>query len=131
MACATCGKDVTERDSFEHGKGRLCAGCFMDAAQAIRTLTPDQRDRLKKMVKEEMAGVLPRAIVRQHVEDCLAAVLKGHDEDEAINRAVNEIERTAGLAMLQHMLDSIGSVRKAFEGEEDEIRQKIRKVSQL
>jgi hypothetical protein len=135
MKCSNCGVGITDATCFEIGARRLCAGCFTDMAIQQRKLTSEERERLKRAVKEEMAGVLPRDALRAIFEETVGAVLKGEDYDEVENRAVNRVEQIAGLAMLREMLSGLGQLKRALvdaiEAQEGEIRDKIRKLTAL
>jgi len=131
-ACAGCSEE-TERDkAFEMGEGRLlCPKCFVERAQSKKSLTGEDRRRLKEAVKQELAGLLPRDRIRDILEECYTNILKGSDLDEEVGRATNEIERVAGLALCKELLSMLGGISKALEDEDAEVREKIRRIGSL
>ncbi len=133
MKCAQCSSEVERSQSFEiEGERVLCSSCFVERAQKRRSLTGEDRRRLKAAVKEEMASLLPRETLRQIVEDGYERLLKGEgDFDEEVGRLTNEIERMVGLAMCKEMLNVIHTVGEVFGEQEEEIRRKMRRLADL
>lgn len=59
-SCSKCSKPIAG-EGFELGPNQpVCLGCFMEAASKIKSITGDERKRLKRAVDEELAGLLPR-----------------------------------------------------------------------
>lgn len=133
MTCESCNKPITRDDSLEVGEKRYCQDCFYRVAQPFRAnLTPEQRAQLRNMVAEEMEGVLPRAAMRQVVEDAINRILtKKADPQEEVNHLVNRIEQIAGIAMFREMLNVVQSIRGSLDGPEEELREKLRKLTKL
>ena len=133
MKCAQCSKEGSREETFEIEGGRsLCASCFVERAQKKRSLTGEDRKRLKAAVKEEMASVLPREALHQLIEEGYERLLKGDgDFEEEVGRLTNEIERMAGLAMCKEMLEVIRSIGDVFGEQEEEIRRKMRRLADL
>ena len=126
-----CGCTVSRDTSFDSGDGQICTTCLVTMAQATKQLTGDERKRLKKAVKEELAGVLPRQALRELIEDGYGRLLKGRDFDDEVSRLANEIDRLAGMAMMNEMLNVIRSLKSTLDEQEDEVRGKARKLSKL
>lgn len=101
-------------------------------ALAKQKLTSEERDRLKRAVKDEMAGVLPHDTLEEIVDGAIRAVLIGRqDADEEIRRALNRIDQAAGLAMCSEVLSVIRALQITLAEQEAMIREKIRKLSGL
>lgn len=133
MTCESCSKAITREDSLEVGEKHYCQDCFYKVAQPFRAnLTPEQRAQLREMVGEEVEGVLPRAAIRQIIQDAITRILsKKADPEEEINHAVNRIEQIAGIAMFREMLNVLQSIRGGLDGPEEELREKLRKLTKL
>ena len=135
VKCAnpSCGREVSEATSLEVGKDRYCSECFIAKAQAIRTgsLTPAQREAIKREIREEMAGLLPRDTLKALVEEGYGRLVQGADFDEEVNRLVNDVERISSLAMLKEMLHMMEETGRQFERMQDDVRDRMRKVGQL
>lgn len=133
MKCHQCSAEVEREKAFEiEGSGALCASCFVEKAQKKRSLTGEDRRRLKAAVKEEMASVIPRETLRQLIEEGYERLLRGDaDFDEEVGRLTNEIERLTGLAMCKEMLVVIRSIGDVFGEQEEEIRRKMRRLGDL
>jgi len=132
MQCAKCGAAISHETSFETGSKKLCMNCFLELAQSFKPLSSEDSKRLKKAVKEEMAGVLPRDAIKEYIEDGLQAILvKREDYDEVTNRVMNQIDRAAGLTMCQEVLSVIMALKKTLEEQETEIRSKIKRLGDL
>jgi len=132
MQCSKCGAAIEDGKSFDSLSGkRLCLNCFLELAMSQKSLTGDQRKRLKKAVQDEMAGVLPREALIEAVEDGYAEILKGKDFDEEVHRLVNRIEQLAGLSMCQEVLLVISALQKTLSEQEEEIRSKVKRLGEL
>lgn len=133
MKCRQCSAEVDRQESFEiENGGFLCASCFVDRAQKRKALSGEDRRRLKAAVKEEMASLLPRDVLRGLIEEGYERLLKGEGEfDDEVGRLTNEIERLAGLAMCKEMLQVIRTIGDAFGEQEEEIRGKMRRLAEL
>ncbi len=131
MTCLKCGCTVSRDTSFDSGDGQICTTCLVTMAQSQRKLTGDERKRLKKAVKDELAGVLPREALRELIEDGYGRLIKGRDFDDEVSRLANEIDRLAGIAMMNEMLHVIRLLKSTLDDQEDEIRGKARKLSKL
>lgn len=128
MTCKKCSKEITESESIEGH----CADCFVSMAQGIRALSSEERTRLKKMVAQEMAGLLPRDALRDLLEEGCDRILMGKvDTDEELNRMINSIERMSGLAMLREIMNVISALRTTLEEQEEELRSKIKRLGSL
>jgi hypothetical protein len=131
MQCRGCSKAI-DGDALEGPEGhRYCAGCFIELARAPRRLTSEERERLKRAVKSEMAGVLPREALERILEEGYGDLLKGDDFDETIRRTINQIEQTAGLAMCEEVLGVLHALQATIAEQEKEIREKVRRLTGL
>lgn len=129
--CSSCREPVLEGQGFELEGRLLCPKCFCDRAQERRTLTKDDRNRLRRAVKEEMSGILPRQALRDLLEDGCHELIQDADSEPVLNRMVNDIERMCGLALCRELLDVIRGIRSGVEEHEEEIRKKIRKLAEI
>lgn len=130
MNCV-CGKPITREDSFETPEGPRCAACFMKMAAARKAPTGEDLKRLKALVKEELAGLLPRDAIKGLIEEGYSRLVQGVDFDEEVGRLMNEIERMAGLALCRQMLEALGALSKTIEDEIEEVRAKMRRLAAL
>lgn len=132
MTCRKCSRSLAEDEALDGPDGRYCAACFCELARSPKKLSPDERARLKKAVKEEMAGVLPREALREILDECIKSVLIAkEDYDEVENRTLNKIEQAAGLTMCEEILGVIGALQATLREQEATIREKIKKLSGL
>lgn len=68
--CGICGEPIpAERGGFDVSGILYCGECFVAKASEHRTLSKEDRSRLRREVKEEMAAVLPRKVLRDLIED--------------------------------------------------------------
>lgn len=106
--------------------------CFIKVAQSRRALAAGDRDRLKRAVKEELAGLLPEDAVVDAFMDSLQAVLvRNEDADEVAHRHKNVIQRIAGLALCEKQLEVVDALKKTLDEQADEIRETIKKIGSL
>lgn len=131
MQCAKCGNEIDPSQAFDVGPKKYCTACFMEMAQSIKPMSSDERQRLKKLVQQEMAGVLPREALREAIEDGWGSILKGADFDDEVNRLLNRIDQQAGLHMCQEVLTVILTLQKTLREQEAELREKIRRLADL
>lgn len=136
MECAGCKAPVTRDDSFEIAGTVLCQKCLFSKAESQTTITGAQRDALKRLAKEELAGLLPRDALKDMLEQSLVAILRGRAEmDEEVGRCVNMVERMAGLAICREKLKVLAALREAFDdglkGLEEETRQQSKRLAEL
>jgi hypothetical protein len=61
--CTKCRKPVRPADGFDVGTSFYCRICFVDVAQEHRQLAKEDRNLLRREVKEEMAALI--AFVRR------------------------------------------------------------------
>lgn len=132
MKCSKCNKALTEEEAIDGPGGRYCATCFCELARQPKRLTPEERQRLKRAVKDEMAGVLPREALREIIEDGYHALLIPKDDfDEVVNRTLNHVDQTAGLSMCEEVLGVIAALQATLREQETAIREKIKKLAML
>lgn len=131
--CRGCGTPLDREKGFESGPGELlCVGCFVKRAEGRKPLSGEDRKRLKEAVKEEMDGLLPRDALCEAVEEGYGRLVEGEGEfDEEVGRMVNEVERLAGLSMCREMLGIVRGLQDVLVEQEDEIRQKMRRLAEL
>ncbi len=137
ISCSECADPIASRqEAFELDGTFLCGKCFTSRAQKRRALTGKDRERLRKAVKEELAGLLPSDALRDLIEDGYRRILlKKEDVDLVTGSIVHHIERMAGLALCERMTEMMRGMRKAldqgFESEEAEMRELRRRLSEL
>lgn len=133
MTCSECGGPVTRENSFDLGQGKLlCATCFINRAQERRAVTRDDLDKLRKSVKREMAGPVPRTILEDILQDGLRKAFSGKDDIPVIASSMaDEIERLATLAVGRQVIDVIDALQKSLLEEEEEIRRQVKRVADL
>ena len=129
MKCAKCGHDLAEEQALPGG---YCRTCFFEIARERKSLTPEERKRLMRAVKEEMAGVLPREALRGILEECCQAMLMGkEDADEVLNRTLSRLDQLAGLSMCEEILGVLGALQTVLREQEALIRDKVKKLADL
>lgn len=133
MTCESCQAEITREEALEVGDKSYCQRCFFKVAQPFRgELTPEQRRQLKNLVSEEMDGVLPRGVLRDVVADGFNRILsKKVDPEEELNHIANRVEQICGLAMSREVLSVIEALKTTLEQQEEEIRDKVRKLGKL
>jgi hypothetical protein len=133
VICETCQKVIEREDALEVGSKSYCAGCFYRVAQPFReNLTPEQRRQLKELVGQEMEGVLPRGALKDVVSDGFNRILsKKADPEEEVNHIVNRIEQICGLAISREVIQVIQALKTTLDQQEDELRDKVRKLAKL
>lgn len=135
--CSQCGRDVAIQESFDLGTGkRLCPDCFIARAQSRRSVSGEDLRRLRKAVKEELAGLLPRDALRDMVSEGYRRILTRQGElDDVAGWLVNEIERMAGLALCRRQLEILQALRDAIdhglEEQEADVRDQIKRLADL
>ena len=130
MSCETCGRGIERDQAFEVGSKHYCSDCFFKVADSFReNVTPEQRKLLRELIHEEMEGVLPRGVLKGIVADGFGRIAKKESapEDE-MNHIVNQIERVCGLSMFREILSVIGAIKTALDEQEDQLRDKLRKL---
>ena len=133
MLCETCRKEIARDQALEVGDKSYCGECFFKVAGAFRqNLTPEQRRHLKDIVRDEMSGVLPKAVLRGVIEDSFDRIVtEKADPEEELNHLVNRIEQIVGLAISREVLAIIQAIGSTLGQQEDELRDKIRKLGKL
>lgn len=130
-ACSKCGRATSREEGFPVDEALYCRDCFLGAASARPQLTAEQKKNLKRAVQEELAGLLPRTALEEALEHGYGELLKGADFDETMNWTINKIEQVAGLAMSSHILDIVASLKKELSAQEDEIRERMKRLGGL
>jgi len=132
MKCSKCGSPVTRDKGFEIGGSWFCAGCFVAKAQEARHFSKDDVARLKRAHLEETAGPIPRTFLLQILESGYDRISRGEEPfDQILQDMTNEIERAAGLFISREILQVIEACQHVFLEQEEEIRQRMRKLSGL
>lgn len=133
MLCETCRIEIGRDQSFEVGDRHYCSNCFFKVADAFReNVTPEQRKRLRELIKEEMEGILPRAALKGIVADGFDRIAKKESApDDELGHIVNQVERVCGLAMFREILSVIGAIKTALDEQEDQLRDKLRKLQKI
>ncbi len=137
LSCSECADPIASRnDGFELDGVFFCGKCFTTRAQKRRSITGDDLKRLRRVVKEELAGLLPSDALRELIEDGYRRILlKKEDVDLVTGSIVHHIERMAGLALCERMTEMMREMRKVlvqgFETEEADMRELRRRLSEL
>jgi len=133
MLCETCRIELTREQAFDVGEKNYCSTCFFKVAEAFRReMTPEERRLLKEMVKDEMEGVLPRGPLKEIIADGFKRVASRKvDLEEELGHIVNQIERICGMVMFREVLSVIEAIKTTLDVQEDEIRNKLRKLQKL
>ncbi len=137
ISCSECEEPIASRqDAFELDGIFLCGKCFTTHAQRRRSITGADLKRLRRVVKEELAGLLPSEALRDLIEDGYRRIiLKKEDLDVVTGSLVHQIERMAGLALCQRIDEMIQGMKKVMreglEAEEADNRELRRRLSEL
>ena len=133
MTCSKCNGPVTRENSFDLGGGKLlCSTCFITRAQERRPLSKDDLERLRKSVRHESSGAIPRAILEDILQDGLRKAYAGKQDIPVIVASMSdEIERIATLTVARQVIDVISALQKSLLEEEEEIRRQIKRVADL
>lgn len=133
MFCETCRKEIKRDQSFEAGEKSYCSECFFRVASAFReNITPEQKKRLRELVREEIEGLLPRAAIREIIEEGFNRIAsrKGSAADE-LGHVVNQIERICGMVMFREILSVVSAIKTTLEAQEDELRSRLRNLHKI
>ena len=133
MICDTCLKPIEREEALEIGSKSYCSGCFYKVAEPFRgNLTPEQRRILKEVIGQEMEGILPRGLLKDVVADGFNRIVSEKaDPEEEINHIVNRVEQICGLSMSREVLSVIEALKTTLDQQEEELRDKIRKLAKL
>jgi hypothetical protein len=98
----------------------------------LKTLTKADVRRLKAAVNEETAGLMSLEAVKQLLEEMYDALkLGGVSFDLVLEQTAIRILRLAGLGMAREMLKFTQALSGLALEQEEEIRQKMRKLTEL
>lgn len=129
--CILCGQEVNRQNAFETPEGLLCGDCFVRKAASQRKPTGDELKALKKAVKEELAGVLPRERLKELIEEGYRKILIEKQTIEVVaGNMVNDIERLAGVAVSIQVLEVIRALSSTLAGQEDEVRDQKKRIEE-
>lgn len=133
VICETCLKEIKREEALEIGSKGYCAACFYKVAEPFRgSLTPEQRRQLKAIVAQEMEGILPRGVLMDVVADGFNRILSQKaDPEEELAHIVNRVEQVCGLAMSREVLSVIEALKTTLDQQEEELRDKVRKLGSL
>lgn len=136
--CSACGNSLdAHNEGIELWGSHFCSNCFIThAAKTHRDFTPEDIAILRKMGKE-LAGFLP--------PDLLEMILIGFHKrstgttnrppEDELSRCVGEIQRLTAFATFRQVLNLMktwqSSVNDLVENQEAEIRDKIKKLTDL
>ena len=129
--CTKCRKPVRPADGFDVGTSFYCRICFVDVAQEHRNLTKEDRNILRREVKEEMAALIDREALRELIEDGCSEVVCERDPEPRINSMVNEINRMAALAMHKELLGVLAAIRDEIDRQIEDLRKRMRNIAEL
>lgn len=129
--CSKCGKHVLSTKGFEIGPAFYCSLCFVEKAQEHRQLTKEDRNLLRREVKEEMAAIMDREALRCLIEDGCSDVVCEQDPEPRLNAMVNEINRMAALAMHRELVGILAVLRDELDRQIDDLCKKAKKIAEL
>lgn len=136
--CSGCGNTLDAKHGGVEAFGMwYCSTCFIgNAVKLDKKLTPDDIAVLRRMGKE-LAGLLPGELL----EMILVGFYKrasGKEErpnEEELSRAVGEIQRLTAFCVFRNVLNLLktwqGLFTEFIEGQETEIRDKIKRLTDL
>ena len=130
-SCSKCGKPVRPPQGFDMGTAFYCPICFVEKAQERRNLSKEDRNLLRREVKQEMAAILDREALRELIEDGCSDVVCEQDPEARINLMINEINRMAALAMHRELMGILAVLRDELDRQIDELRKKMRNIAEL
>jgi hypothetical protein len=135
--CAECGLAGERKDFFEVGDKAFCRDCFAELGQRMLSrsqavATGQMKETLKKKIKEELAGIIPRDLLRQLFETGLRKILLGKEDPEDVyGWMVNQTEALCGPPLQRYRLKMLQTFRQAMEEaldrEEEDARDALRK----
>lgn len=146
ITCAgeNCGLRIERQEAFilDEAKGTyLCLDCFTSFRQRIfsssqSAVTGERKKRLKQLVRDEMAGIIPKDQVKEIVADQFRKVLLQQTElEDAAGLIANTVEVMCGPAIQRYRLKLIRGMRTAMEQaldkEEEEARADLQKYLDL
>lgn len=136
--CAGCGNALdAHNEGIELWGSTFCSTCFItNASKTHREFTADDIEILRRLGKE-LAGFLP--------PDLLEMILVGFHKratgkaerppEEELSRCVGEIQRLTAFATFRQILNLMktwqSSVNELVENQESEIRDKIKRLTDL
>lgn len=125
MNCKKCG-DPTQ-DATE-----LCGPCTFKLGEGMnRKFTKDELRLLRIMVNEETAGLMSMEILKAHLREMHERVNRGEDYDGVVDETALRIQILAGTGMCREMLKVTQALQNMALEQEEEIRSKIRKLTDL
>lgn len=138
VPCDGCQAEVTRENSFEVSDGKLlCVDCFTELGQKMMSsgqalVTGKNKEVLRRKIKEEMAGIIPRELLRDLFETGIRKILIGKEEPEDVyGWLVNQTEAMCGPALQRYRIKMLGALRTAMddslEKEEQEARADLKK----
>lgn len=128
MNCKKCKKPVDVSETIEG----FCGQCILVMGSGMRTLSKDDLKRLKSAVNEETAGLMSMEVMKQVLEEMYDRLSAGKEEvDDIITHTAIQIQRLAGLGMCREMLKFSQALGKLALDQEEEVRIKMKKLSEL
>lgn len=129
-ACKFCDGPLEGR----HEVDGVCMECVVRTGSALRRskpLTKEQLKILRDAIEHETGGLFPPATLRTIIEAGLDRVAGGDPRETVVEELACEIQRMGGLGMCREMLKVADALADVARDQEDEIRDKVRRLSKL
>lgn len=121
--CSSCRAQPASIEGY-------CTDCLFKIAERRRDLSPQDAKRLRSAVEAETAGLIPLGLLEETLEGIHDRLLEGNF-DQALREGAIEILRLAGLGMCREMLKFTEALSGFAQEQEEEIRRKVKALSQL
>lgn len=128
MNCKKCAKLVAPNETIEG----YCGDCILTMGAGLKKMTKEDLRRLKAAVNEETAGLISMEALKSLLEEMYDSLSTGGLVfDEVIEQTAIRIQRLAGLGMGREMLKFTEALASLAVTQEEEIRQRMRRLSDL
>lgn len=127
MKCKKCSKEVPQEETIEG----YCGDCVLQMGQGLKKMSKEDLRRLRDAVNEETAGLMSMETLKQLLEEMYDRLGAGDQFDLVIEHTAIQIQRYAGLGMCREMLKFSQALGQLALEQEEEIRGKIRKLTEL
>lgn len=129
-SCKFCDGPLEGR----HEVDGVCMECVVRTGSALRRAKPLTKDQLKILrdaIEHETGGLFPPATLRAIIEAALDRAADGDPRETVVEELACEIQRMGGLGMCREMLKVSDALSEVAQGQEDEIRDRVRRLSKL
>lgn len=126
--CKKCSRPVPEEETIEG----YCSECILSMGSGLKKLSQEDLRKLKAAVNQETAGLISMETIKQLLEEMYDTMQGGQIAfDVAIEQTAVRILRAAGLGMAREMLKFSQALGTLALEQEEEIRQKMRRLIEL